>query len=66
MGEQKEDKVSQTEKLDGLIIPEIEKGKYTSIGRKCIKEWIINVCLNKPISRVINPKEGRDRKGEYV
>ena len=66
MGEQKEDKVSQTEKLDGLIIPEIEKGKYTSIGRKFIKEWIINVCLNKPISRVINLKEGRDRKGEYV
>ena len=49
-----------------MIIPEIEKGKYTSIGRKCIKEWIINVCLNKPISRVINLKEGRDRKGEYV
>ena len=59
MGEQKEDKFSQTEKLDGLIIPERQKGKYTSIGRKCIKEMDYKYLLKQTNKKSYQPKEGK-------
>ena len=59
MGEQKEDKVSQTEKLDGLVIPEREKGKYTSIGRKCIKGMDYKCLLKQTNKQSYQPKGGK-------
>ena len=59
MGEQKEDKVSQREKLDGLIIPEREKGKYTSIGRKRIKGMDYKCLLKQTNKQSYQPTRGK-------
>ena len=57
--EQKEDKFTQTEKLDALMIPEREKENYINIGRKCIKGMDYKCPLKRTNKQSYQPNRGK-------
>ena len=65
-GKKNEDKVTQTEKIYGLIISERERKECMEGGVEHVsRKWIKYVCFDRPITRVTSLGEGRD-KGEKL
>ena len=51
------------EKLYGLIIPERERNESTEGVEHVPREWVKYVCLNKPRTRINQPRGGKSKEG---